>query len=464
MGLFFADSALLLLVLALSGTQDLLLLWLMTCAVSLSGRLRLQSLVVVNVIYVITSGTLLFEQSTLVTRPYLGTSVLNTALIRSLGVGLLFAIIVALISMNKRFRYRRVVSVNLLLLLLMLGFSISVPAESSLADVVRGATMLYSKYFWAIAFSIISLKGQSTTKSWTTLASLTFWTPTTRFHIGAIPRGVGELLACERRSKIDLEHSRRSGIILVSIGCIIVALNNRIPTTLLKLQYPFQLLPQMGTEFLGTTASTALLWIDNIVQGLQYFMRSAAQVSIAVGLVRFAGFHIPLAQFKIWRARNFSDLFRRIYFYYSETLTYFFYFPIWSAVRRLQLPRKIEASVALFSSVFFGGLVIHGILDVPYFLDNDDNRVLLLTASRMPYLFAIAFFSTLSSVFQVGQKSREKSQPHSLTTAPLALALLTVYLFCLGLVRPTVDQISAYTQPSLDWQQLSNYVMKMLGR
>lgn len=463
MGLFFADSALLLLVLALSGTQDLLLLWLMTCAVSLSGRLRLQSLVVVNVIYIITSGTLLFEQSTLVTKPYLGTSVLNTALIRSLGVGLLFAIIVALISMNKRFRYRRVVSVNLLLLLLMLGFSISVPTKSSLADVVRGATMLYSKYFWAIAFSIISLKGQSTTKSWTTLASLTFWTPTTRFHIGAIPRGVGELLACERRSKLDLEHSRRSGIILVSIGCIIVALNNRIPTTLLTLHYPFHLLPQLGSEFLETTAPTTLLWIDNVVLGLQTFMRAAAQVSIAVGLVRFAGFHIPLAQFKIWRARSFSDLFRRIYFYYSETLTYFFYFPVWTAVRRLHFPRSVEASVSLFGSVFFGGLIIHGVLDIPYFLDNDYNRVLLLTVSRVPYLFALAFLTTLSSVFHLGRQGREKTKPHLLTTAPVALAFLTVYLFCLGLVRPTMDQLSAYTRLSLDWQQLGAYVTKMLG-
>ena len=463
MGLFFADSALLLLVLALSGTQDLLLLWLMTCVVSLSGRLRLQSLVVVNIIYVIASGTLLFEQATLMTKPYVSASSLNTVLVRSIGIGLLFALIIGLISMNKRLRYRRVGSVNLGLLFIMLGFSIYIPTDSSLADIIRGTTMLYSKYFWAIAFSIISLKGQSAAKSWTALASLTFWTPVTRFHIGAIPRGVGELVACERRSKIDLGHSRRSGIILVSIGSIIIALHNRIPPTLLKLHYPFPLLPQLGAEFLATKAPTAMLWIDTIVQGLQIFMRNAAQVSIAVGLVRFAGFHIPLAQFKIWRARSFSDLLRRIYFYYSETLTYFFYFPIWSAVRRLQLPRTVEASVSLFSSVFFGGLVIHGVLDVPYFLDNDYDRRLLLTASRMPYLFALAFLTTLSSVFHLGRQNRKKSKPHSLATAPLALAFLVVYLLCLGLARPTVEQLSAHTLASLDWQQLVAYVTKMLG-
>lgn len=463
MGLFAVDSVLLLLMLALSGTQDLLILWLMTCAISLSGSRRLQALVIANVAYVVISGSVLFEQTTLVTKPHIGAAEFSVLASRICGVVLLSALLLGLLQLNKLLRYRYVMSVNLLLLLGLLVYSLIAPTNRVLTDIIRGTTMLYSKYFWAIAFSVISLKDQPGAKNWMVLSSLTFWTPVTRFHIGAIPRGVGELIACERQSKLDLVHSRRSGVILVALGSIITAVNSGMPNVLFQLGYPFQRLPQLTSEFLTTTAPTTWLWIDSIVHGLQYFLRSAAQVSIAVGLVRFAGFHIPLAQFKIWKARNFSDLFRRIYFYYSETLAYFFFFPVWSFLRRLRLARTIETSASVFCSVLFGGLVIHGVLDVPYLLDHDFDSHLRLTASRLPYLLALALLSTLSTVFFVRRQPSETTNNRSLANAIHAAALFIVYLFCLGLVLPTVNQMSGLTTPSHEWLHLGSYVMKMLG-
>lgn len=145
MGLFAVDSVLLLLVLALSGTQDLLILWLMTCAISLSSNRRLQALVIANVAYVVISGSVLFEQTTLVTKPHIEAAEFSVLASRICGVVLLSALLLGLLQVNRLLRYRYIISVNLLLLLGLLVYSLIAPTNRVLTDIIRGTTMLYSK-------------------------------------------------------------------------------------------------------------------------------------------------------------------------------------------------------------------------------------------------------------------------------------------------------------------------------
>lgn len=457
------DSVLLLLVLVLSGTQDQLLLWVLTCAVAFSGSRRLPTLAAVNVLYIAASGVTYFEQQTLLTLAPYSSDGLHTAVSRLLSLIALFGLIHCLRLTMRRYQYQSIVTLSILFLFVLIVCAKFLPPTGAPADILRGTTMLYSKYFWIISFSLISIKGQSAKTVWITLSSLGFWTPIAQYHIGSIPRGSGELIDCERHSISDLQHSRRSGIILVAIGCIFNAANGLIPIALGYLSYPFSLLPRLGAEFLKTSAPLYMLWLDTFVVGLLFFLKTASMVSIAVGLVRFSGFHIPLAQFKIWRARNFSDLFHRIYFYYSETLTYFFYFPIWKFIRRFNLSRKLENGVSVFSAIFFGGLIIHGVLDVPYLLDGDYQRHLFITASRLPYLFMLALLSTLSSAVFHRAKHRDENRRLSLVAAVRVVGLFIAYLLCLGLALPAYNQNVGLTSPALNWQQLSAYILRLLG-
>lgn len=435
------DSAALFILLFLTGIPDFLFLWGATIIVSNSGPRRLAALAIINICYIVaiggdtTTAINLWTKSTHVSLSGAESYLLGCA-IRFACVAALAIVTFCLFEYHRRTKYTRVVIFNTVILGALVAVFKSIPSWGLFSEVIKGTALLFAKYFWAIAFSLIALRWVTSSDRWKTFASLSFWTPVTEFHIGAIPRGVGELIASEKTEPIELDRSRRSGLFLVAIGVMLLAVLDRQWQIAYWIGYSRAGLPRSLIDFTLTTAPLPLLWLRIILIGLSIFLRNAASVSIVVGLVRFAGFHIPRALYGIFQSRNFADLFRRIYFYYSETIAYFFYFPIWKNLQRFGFESKSRGAIAQFVAITWGGVFMHALIDLPILLKWDIGKFLTSGLTRLPYLVLLGILSTVSSTF--ARKNRKASTDPVDRESPRMLllrsiGLLVVYFLCVGL-------------------------------
>jgi hypothetical protein len=75
--------------------------------------------------------------------------------------------------------------------------------------------------------------------------------------------------------------------------------------------------------------------------------------------IRVFGYNIPNSFNEPWKARSFSDFMSRMFHYYSQCITYLFYFPLlerWRASRKI---RPIDQLWIAFASIFLFGIIFH---------------------------------------------------------------------------------------------------------
>jgi hypothetical protein len=269
---------------------------------------------------------------------------------------------------------------NLVLLFVLLAIYGTIHDIENIGPLMRGTAVYFAHFFWFICYSQIALAANPRRNFLSTFAAFPFWNSLTTWHIGAIPRGTGELIACDigenkNSPKYDLISSA------MVVGGVLVISNFEVFKRSLFVLCGLPSVTLVGLHrFDGLGVSTLNQWIISALETSTFLVQNTGVLCVFIGIVRLAGFNIPFAIQYPWRADSYGDFLRRLYYYYSETIMYFF-LPIFRRVSR-----RPTVSIAL--SVLVGGFLAHFIEEIPYGLDPSASYA-LRSLRIIPYLSLI---------------------------------------------------------------------------
>lgn len=266
-----------------------------------------------------------------------------------------------------------------LLIVLLIAYSLLYEVKN-LGPLIRGIAVYFAHFFWFLCYSQIALAANPKRSFLTTTAALPFWNSLTTWHIGAISRGTGELSACDiGQGRTSLKSVLISSTMVVG-GVLLVSNFDDLKRSL----FIFFGLPSVTLiglhRFNGLGISTTNQWFISVLETSSFLIQNTGVLCVLVGIVRLAGFQIPFAIQYPWRAESYGDFLRRLYYYYSETIMYFF-LPIFRRISR-------RPSVGIALSVLVGGFLAHFIEEIPYGLDPHLTYA-VRSLRILPYLFLI---------------------------------------------------------------------------
>ncbi len=200
------------------------------------------------------------------------------------------------------------------------------------------------------------------------------------------------------------------------------------PVLKLALQHlPSMGLPFFGVELTNLIGSTTLTqrWIGLFSFSLSVYLLMAAAFMTNVSIARHLGFNLPHHMNKPWVAKNFTDLYARVFFYYGQLLISFI-FPIVKIVLPGQMAYRKKVVISVFFAVFLGGLMLHFIQSFNPASKHPLEAQFLRFLIASPYFLALAVFA--SSSFFRKDEAILKKLPLAGVTRPFFLISLSLVI------------------------------------
>jgi hypothetical protein len=406
--------ALFLILIYFSGLRGIEIIGPLALTVALAGIWRLQALAIVNFILFFFFNVTFWTRWSRGKQSYLlidNLSELATShvlFIKGISLLCMLSLFFLLARLHMRTQRRYVLHANLgLFFFLTLVFTAFYGAigPGSTREIFRSILILFSRYFWMITFTHVALPPEGLRRSsfWTnSLNCFPFWSGFFTWYVGAFPRGVGELKNSICLSEVQARESRINGLKLLLLSAGLAKAQFLIHNWIGP--YPSPVSMNLG-EFNALKLATPLIWVVDIVDGSLIMFSHVSALLLVVGVIRFCGFRIPPAIYAVFRARNFADFIRRIYFYYSETIGYFFLPLIFQKVAKVPCSRRLQNALATFLNLLLGGVCLHFILNVQFSLTNPPD-LWTIFARYLPYLFVLALAAGISVYFHIPIKPR----------------------------------------------------------
>lgn len=139
------------------------------------------------------------------------------------------------------------------------------------------------------------------------------------------------------------------------------------------------------------------IWATVLVNALCFTLLLSSFTGYSIAVLRLSGIYVPRAVFRPYLAQTFNGYFRRLLYFYSEILIYFFFFPAWRALRSLVSDKFYRRMLSLFFAVFAGGLVFHALENSDYVLYFGARDTAGFLVSQIPYFLAVAVVSCASA-------------------------------------------------------------------
>lgn len=383
-------------------------------ALAFSGRFRMRLLALFNVAFIIFTEygfrTRDAGRSAWVAAP-MDLSLAGQMAVKAAALGMTFAIFVLLWKIHRKTRFRYLLSMNFVTLLFLVGVYLCTRSGNFASTILWFTVCITARYFWMFTFSHLAFRERPRVRVTEWAAALPFWQALSNWHIGSVPRGFGELEKCQVTSNEDAALGRKSAtklFLLASLFFFVGWIANDVITDAAGME---SITTSSLTQALTSDLHGSQIWLRDLLSGLMAVTRNIWITGVMVGLAQFGGFRIAPAVGRVWSARSFTEFLRRYYYYYSETISYFFLPTCWKIFGRLPLPTRVQNVGVVFFSLLIGGTVTHFIEDIPFGLDADFSFFYAFL-KKMPYIFALAVFAAISSVFHIsGRKERVRVIP-----------------------------------------------------
>lgn len=268
---------------------------------------------------------------------------------------------------------------NLGLLSAVIALYYLIPWPPLPSAILHGAAVYFAQFFWFLTYSQVAMI-RTGGWAWRSLAAMPFWNSISTWHIGASPRGIGELAACEVTESRTLFLVRVKACAMIVGGLILMNYFEIFKRSVFS-SMGLPSVTLMGLHrFVGFEINFFAYWFISFLETALFLTQNTAVLCVLIGLPRLAGFNIPFAIQSPWQSRNYAEFLRRVYYYYSETIMYFFP-PLF---RKISRRPAVIASLSLLA----GGYIAHLIEEIPYGLDA--SAMFLSNSLRiLPYLSLI---------------------------------------------------------------------------
>jgi len=174
-------------------------------------------------------------------------------------------------------------------------------------------------------------------------------------------------------------------------------------------------------------------WIGTLYQAMPYILTDVVgEMGIMIAFVRLIGIHAPRQAYKPYKAIDFLDFFRRIYFYYNELLIQFFFYPMWRWSRRFRLPRSIQFALCIFLAVFIGGLTISYFRNATLIYIFGPMKAFEINLGRSVYFAGLGLAATYSALRRRQRRARGEYVQWAPWRAIVAYCLYSILFSCQG--------------------------------
>lgn len=119
---------------------------------------------------------------------------------------------------------------------------------------------------------------------------------------------------------------------------------------------------------------------------------------ILIAMIRMMGIKARRQVTEPYKAKSFNDFFSRVYYYYNFLLVEFFIVPFYQAISELRFSKKIRLFLAVFISVFLGGVLLNFLRNDIFIAKFGPLKALELTFGRSFYFLGVALLSAVSTV------------------------------------------------------------------
>lgn len=198
------------------------------------------------------------------------------------------------------------------------------------------------------------------------------------------------------KSLLSILFYKTAGLIMANfLNFFILKNNSLIHDEVLFFNEKFHFIFNSGFDFGVIDVAIIILGYGFLYLQITFFTYSR----LLFLLLRFIGFSIPDTINSPEKSVSFSDFFSRTMFYYNTIINYFFYYPLISTFRKLNV--KISNSALLFLALLIGGLYIHALKDIhKIFQYGLHTYFLLLFQNILPYLAVLSLAIVTSHRFE----------------------------------------------------------------
>jgi len=382
-------------------------------------RYKITGLILLNVFHVIFIGEVF--RDALYTSDRLISNLLKLEIELSAG-SVYLARIFALIStfgliffLGKRVRSKNPLRIfwSLFFILVILFFLMLLFRSFPYLNLIMWATIvLYAKYFWIILYNLRResfINYSDVRRGWADLILFPFWSNITNYHSHNMPRYIKDLEGDIFKDKNEAVNASFKTMFLSFICSILASILSTLTMSDVN-RYKLTWLPissflnyvnafEVGLKsFNDMRYSSIEIWFIILTHGVCFLLKNASMMYAIAAVIEFSGFRVASPIHHIQKANSFSDFMARYYYYYSDIIKTFFYYPLFIFIDQFSMKLWIKKFLSSFCAVFFGGFFIHFFIELAKYIKLDSvGEAFKYTVLLMPYLFLLSFFVGLSS-------------------------------------------------------------------
>lgn len=381
---------------------------------------KLKALSIVNFLYLVFSNEIYLDVTKYNNRLLNNLAILNMQHIKFAGLIVkstsAFIVMAAVVILFRKLKKTNALTTFIILFFLLLVWALAVIVSSSLpiTQILLWASLtIFAKYFFVILYGLWQRPTQGLSRFFTKEAFLNFpfWAQMSNYQIHNIPRGYQEL---ETKTFPGFESKLNPALKSVSVSFALALISTIIwdlffgtdfwyripsfPTFLPSLNYP--VIYSIGLRnFNALHLNTFQIWSISVSWGFCFLLINAAQVFLIIGVVQICGFSLPLPINHLGRSSRFSNFLARYYFYYSDYIKNFFYYPFLIWIDKTSLRPSFKKAFAAFFGVLIGGVFAHFIIEVGREIElTSITKPILSTLMFAPYLVLLALFASISAI------------------------------------------------------------------